>query len=77
MFISDTHGFDEIMSNFSDQNAASIDLYQQYFESRFLIDVEDFYRRNTSSLGDTDSLLAYFQRVRISFANVIIILSIF
>lgn len=77
MFISDSHGFDEIMSNFSDQNAASINLYQQCFETRFLRDLEEFYRQHATYPSDTDSLLTYCQRVRISFANTIIALQAF
>ena len=69
MFISDNDDFNETISNLINHNATNVNLYHEYFEVRFLRDVEDFYRSNATSLNDEDSLLTYLKRVRVTFPN--------
>lgn len=75
MLISDSHDFNKTMSKFIDHHAASVNLYQEYFEVRFLKDVDDFYRNYTASPDQTDSLLTYLEQVRVTFANKTIVLT--
>ena len=74
MFISDSHDFHETTSKFVDHTATSVNLYHACFETRFLRDVEDFYRQHSTPSSDTEPLLTYLKRVRVNFINTLMVL---
>jgi hypothetical protein len=64
MFILVSRDFNETMAKLNDENLVVVNVYREIFETKFLIEAEDFYRHQEISYNDKESIITYLNQVR-------------